>query len=201
MEEFDYETKRKNAVIYWAVAIFIGSLIVGYVVGGGMGVLVALVGFVCIPIFAPMMGTGEINAERDALAAIKKSEADIHRRDFDEKMQTMEAEHTAQSNLSKLAQSKQELIVRLGSIDQYIRVLGIETDLSKRTVALQAAHSEMTTLTAKLASGQISREAADDDDVRQQAAETSHDLARIGLADDRLNRDLFRIFKLTQPGA
>ncbi len=54
----------------------------------------------------------------------------------------------------------------------------------------------MTTLAAKLSSGQISREAVDDDDVREQAAETSHDLNRLGLANDRLNRDIVRMFKL-----
>ena len=53
-------------------------------------------------------------------------------------------------------------------------------------------------LAASLASGEISPEAIDDENVRQHAAETSGDLARIGLADDRLNRDLIRMFKLSQ---
>ena len=117
-------------------------------------------------------------------------------REFEGKMQDMDRENQKQDALSKAAQSKQELIIRLGSIDQYVRVLSIETDVSKRTVALQAAHSEMTTLAAKLASGQISREAVDAPEVREHASETSSDLARLGLKEDRLNRDIIRMFKL-----
>ncbi len=91
--------------------------------------------------------------------------------------------------------------MRLGSIDQFIRVVAVETDLSKRTVALQAAHSEMTTLAAKLASGQITREALDAPEIREHASETSKDLVRLGLSEDRLNRDIIRMFKLSANGA
>lgn len=116
---------------------------------------------------------------------------------FNDKMQDMQRDSEKQAELSKAAKSKQELIMRLGSIDQYIRVLAIETDASKRTVALQAAHSEMTTLAAKLASDQISREFVESPDIRAQASETSNDLARLGLSEDRLNRDIIRMFKLS----
>jgi hypothetical protein len=137
--------------------------------------------------------------------AIQKSIGEKHQhlqnkreqRAFEGKMQDMDRDNAKQDALSKAAQSKQELIIRLGSVDQYIRVLAIETDVSKRTVALQAAHSEMTTLAAKLASGQISREAVDAPEVREHASETSKDLARLGLTEDRLNRDIIRMFKLT----
>jgi hypothetical protein len=86
--------------------------------------------------------------------------------------------------------------MRLGSIDQFIRVLETETDANSRTMALHDAHSQMTKLTASLASEQISREAFDDPVVREYALETSKDLAQIGLVNDRLNRDLTRMFKL-----
>ena len=116
---------------------------------------------------------------------------------FENKMQVMDQENDQQDKLSKLAQSKQELIMRLGTIDQFIRVLAVETDVSQRTVALQAAHSEITTLAAKLASGQISRDVVEAPEVREQASETSNDLTRLGLSEDRLNRDLLRMFKLS----
>jgi hypothetical protein len=119
-------------------------------------------------------------------------------RKFESKMQDMEQENEKQSKLSQAARSKKELILRLGSIDQFIRVLEHETDASRRTVALQAAHSEMTTVTAKLASEEISPEMVDAPEVRQHAQETSSDLARLGLSDDRLNRDIKRMFKLGQ---
>ena len=70
---------------------------------------------------------------------------------------TMDRDNDSKAQVSKAAQSKQELIMRLGNIDQYVRVLAIETDVPARTVALQAAHSEMTTLAARLASEQINR--------------------------------------------
>ncbi len=118
-------------------------------------------------------------------------------REFESKMRDMDRHNEKQDALSKAAQSKRELIIRLGSVDQYLRVLAVETDLSKRTVALQAAHSEMTTLAAKLASDQISPEAIDAPEVRAHASETSSDLTRLGLTEDRLNRDIIRMFKLS----
>jgi hypothetical protein len=124
-------------------------------------------------------------------------QAERERLEFEGKVKSLEEETSQQANLSQFAQSKQELIMRLGTIDQYLRVLALETDPSKRTVALQAAHSEMTTLAAKLASGQLSREAIDAPDIREQASETSKDLSSLGLVDDRLNRDIMRMFKLS----
>jgi hypothetical protein len=159
-------------------------------------------GFFLTPLaFAPAHVVGLVQvaimeaAERRSLRLHEKRE----RREFEEKMQDMEREGENQALLSKAAQSKRELIMRLGSIDQYIRVLSIEPDVSKRTVALQAAHSELMTLAAKLASDQISRDAVDAPDIRELAMETSNDLARLGLSDDRLNRDIIRMFKLSPP--
>ena len=85
--------------------------------------------------------------------------------------------------------------MRLGNIDQFVRALEGERDNSNRIMALQDAHSQMTKLAANLASGEISREALDDFEIRERASETSKDLARIGLSNDRLNRDLVRIFQ------
>jgi len=132
-------------------------------------------------------------------AAQKNQEAQNQReqREFQQQMQDMDEQSSQQDKLSKFAQSKQELIMRLGSIDQFIRVLETETDGNNRTMALQDAHSQMTKLTASLASEQISREAFDDAVVREHAWETSKDLERIGLSNDRLNRDLIRMFKLS----
>jgi hypothetical protein len=129
----------------------------------------------------------------------KRNRQEQHK--FDSKMQDMEQENAKQSRLSQTARSKKELILRLGSIDQFVRVLEHETDASRRTVALQAAHSEMTTLTAKLASEEIIPDMVDAPEVRRHAQETSSDLARLGYGEDRLNRDIVRTFKLGQTEA
>jgi len=137
-----------------------------------------------------------VSIVRSAVDKFKQLKNKREQRSFESEMAHMDRQNDKKAELSKIAQSKQELIIRLGNIDQYVRVLELETDASKRTVALQAAHSEMTTLAAKLASGQISSEAIDAPEVQQQATETSNDLARLGLAEDRLNRDIIRMFKL-----
>lgn len=126
----------------------------------------------------------------------RELQEDQHRREIESKVLLMERESDQHATLSKLAQSKHEIIMRLGNVDQYIRVLDIETDPSKRTIALQAAHSEMTMLSSKLASGQITAEAIDAPEIREHAAETSSDLVRLGLPEDRLTRDIKRLFKL-----
>lgn len=119
-------------------------------------------------------------------------------REFKHRIRTIDMESFEQARLSKMALSKKELIMRLGSIDQFIRVLEHETDSARRAVAIQAAHSEMTILAAKLASDQLTADAVESSDVRHQAIETSADLVRLGLSQDRLNRDITRIFKLPE---
>ncbi|MBV6500980.1 MAG: hypothetical protein CJBNEKGG_03474 [Prosthecobacter sp.] len=120
----------------------------------------------------------------------------IQQRNFSKQALLLEKNSEAQAMLSKTALSKKELIVRLGSIDQFIRVLENETDPARRTVSLQAASAELTALSAKLATGEILSEAIDAPEVQQASKETSFDLAKAGLSEDRLNRDLRRIFKL-----
>jgi len=160
-----------------------------YIIGGVFG----LIGVFFV---AHIIAGVQVSMKQDA--ARKKQEAQNQREqhEFQQQMQDMDEQSNQQDKLSKFAQSKQELIMRLGSIDQFVRVLETETDANSRTMALQDAHSQMTKLTASLASEQISRDAFDDPVIREHALETSKDLARIGLANDRLNRDLIRMFKL-----
>ena len=173
-----------RAGLFWLIIVFLGSLVLHVV-------------FYIAHVFALI----HVPIQNIIVKANQHLQNKRAQREFEGKMQDMERDNQKQDALSKAAQSKKELIIRLGSVDQYIRVLSIETDVSKRTVALQAAHSEMTTLAAKLASGQISREAVDASEVREHASETSSDLARLGLTEDRLNRDIIRMFKLSQNGA
>jgi hypothetical protein len=153
-------------------------------------------GLIGVWIVAHFIAVSMADAKKAAIARNQEAQANRQQQDFQQQMEDINEQNTKDANLSKAAQSKQELIMRLGTIDQYIRVLGVEKDTGQRTVALQAAHSEITTLAAKLSSGQISREVLDDPDIRAQASETSQDLASVGLSNDRLNRDLIRIFKL-----
>jgi hypothetical protein len=96
----------------------------------------------------------------------------------------------------KLAQSKQELVAKLGAIDQFIRVLEHESDASKRTLCLQSMQAELTTISARLLGGDIHPSAVDDPHVRQSAEETIEELRRAGLGTDRISRDVVRLFKL-----
>ncbi|HEY5043603.1 MAG TPA: hypothetical protein VIK53_16550 [Verrucomicrobiae bacterium] len=114
--------------------------------------------------------------------------------------QKMLAKHMDDSaraqDVRQKSDSLHEVISLLGSIDGYIRVLDGQPGRDDRTMMLQKAQFIMVKLVAKSASGEISRDTLDNSHVRELAAETSKDLARLGLADDRLNRDLVRMFKL-----
>ena len=161
----------------------------GYIMGGVFG----LIGVFFV---AHIIAGVQVSMKEDTAKRKREAQSQREQREFQQQMQDMDEQSSQQDKLSKFAQSKQELIMRLGSIDQFIRVLETETDANNRTMALQDAHSQMTKLTASLASEQISREAFDDPVVREHAWETSKDLERIGLSNDRLNRDLIRMFKL-----
>jgi mannitol-specific phosphotransferase system IIBC component len=160
-----------------------------YIMGGVFG----LIGVFFV---AHIIAGVQVSMKQDAAKKNQEAQNQREQSEFQKQMQDMDEQSNQQDKLSKFAQSKQELIMRLGSIDQFVRVLETETDANSRTMALQDAHSQMTKLTASLASEQISREAFDDPVVREHAWETSKDLALIGLANDRLNRDLTRMFKL-----
>jgi len=114
-----------------------------------------------------------------------------------QKMLAMHMEDSARAqDVRQKSDSLHEVISLLGSIDGYIRVLDGQPGRDDRTMMLQKAQFIMVKLVAKSASGEISRDTLDNSHVRELAAETSKDLARLGLADDRLNRDLIRLFKL-----
>jgi hypothetical protein len=115
----------------------------------------------------------------------------------EQKKLAMHIEDSARAqDVRQKSDSLHEVISLLGSIDGYIRVLDGQPGQDDRTMMLQKAQFIMVKLVAKSASGEISRDTLDNSHVRELAAETSKDLARLGLADDRLNRDLVRMFKL-----
>ena len=155
-----------------------------------------LFGLIGVFIVAHIIAGIQVSMKQDTTRKNHEAQNQRKQREFQKQIEDMGEQSNREDKLLNFAQSKQELIMRLGSIDQFIRVLETETDANSRTMALQDAHSQMTKLTASLASEQISREAFDDPIVREHALETSKDLARIGLANDRLNRDLIRMFKL-----
>jgi hypothetical protein len=127
----------------------------------------------------------ERESERAALAANVKA---------------IEDDSATATAAGKLARSKQEIITRLGNVDQFVRILEHESSSDRRIVALQSAHSELVTISSKLAAGEIIHEALADERVRNHAIETNRELRRIGLAKDRINRDLVALFKPKQAG-
>lgn len=118
------------------------------------------------------------------------------KRKLQESMQEMDADVQQQSRQLNVAQSKQEIVMRLGSIDQFIRVYRIESEPSRQVIALQAAQGELTNLNGKVASREIDSESLTDSHVTACVRETISDLCRAGLADDRLTRDLRRMFNV-----
>jgi hypothetical protein len=129
----------------------------------------------------------------DAEAArLQKQAQKVRQQDYE----TNVKESAIQREANTTSLSKHKLVARLGSIDGFIRAVEAAPDAANRTAHLQKAHSVMMTLAAELAAGEISRDALDVPEIRELAAETSRDIARLGLADDRLNRDIVRMFKL-----
>lgn len=155
-----------------------------------------LAGFYLVFVVAHLVALLHASVVKSMAEKVQDFKSQRDQKDFDAKMQHLENENQKQTKLSKSAQSKKELVMRLGNIDQFIRVLAHESDSSKRTVALQAAQAELTTINAKLASEEIVAEAVLAPEVQEHAKETSADLSKLGFAEDRLNRDLQRTFKL-----
>jgi len=56
------------------------------------------------------------------------------------------------------AQSKQEIVTRLGIIDQFIRVCRMEREPSRRVITLQSAHAEVTSLNGKFVGDRLIRD-------------------------------------------
>lgn len=115
---------------------------------------------------------------------------------FELQMHQLDKENQRLATLSRTAQSKKELVIRLGNIDQFIRVLEHESDGGKRIVALQAAQAELNIVDAKLVSGEITQDAVSAPEVLERALETCVELTRLGLKEDRLHRDLLRAFNI-----
>ena len=186
--------------ILWAIILTVANA-----PGAGIGaqiiaiprlLIAALASYFAAKYIAP----AQLKFHEDMTEKAEEAKRHSHRKEAQKAHQKLveefDKESKSQQNLSKESKSKHELVTRLGSIDQFIRVLEGETESSNRTMALQKAHSEMMTLAARLASGEISRDALDDQEIRELAWETCNDLARLGLSEDRLSRDLIRMFKL-----
>jgi hypothetical protein len=105
-----------------------------------------------------------------------------------------EATECALRSQEELRRSEAEIIGLLGSIDLYVRVLELETDVNRRTLALQSAQGILTTIAAKLASGALERAAVSSSEVAGMALQTHRELHRLQLHNDRIAADLTRIF-------
>ena len=183
------ELQASNAIMRWWNSNEPGKARMWVYLWGFMGLGIAFV----VAHFVALLHASVVKSMAEKVQDFK-SQRD--QKQFEAKMQHLEHENQKQTKLSKSAQSKKELVMRLGNIDQFIRVLAHESDSSKRTVALQAAQAELTTVNAKLASEEIVAEAVLAPEVQEHAKETSADLSKLGFAEDRLNRDLQRTFKL-----
>ncbi len=190
------QPEKKRSIIGRIIFAWVGLILVGTLAQSEGGVIVL---FVTALITGGVLAVKSVQAKNQKAAdeAMRRMHTEREERELHEQMQRMAAVDKAEADSSKTNQSKQELIMRLGNIDQYILVLSTEKGDSQRTVALQAAHSEMTTIAAKLASGQICPRAIDDPSVRQHAMETAKDLLRNGQSAERLLRDLGRVFRLS----
>ena len=109
--------------------------------------------------------------------------------EFDKESQT-------QHNESLESKSRHAIVSHLASIDKSMFVSWErKATLTTALWRCKKAHSEMMILSAKLVSGDISRAALDVQEIRELAWETCNDLAAIGLANDRLSRDIKRMFQ------
>jgi hypothetical protein len=183
------EIAAQNAALRWWNSAEPGHARLWIILGGfaALYLIFAIAHFIAIL---------HASVARGAAEKMQHMQSKRDQRAFEGKMQDMDRQNSEQAALSKAAQSKKEMIQRLGNVAQYIVVLEIEKDDSKRAVALQSAQSQMTELAANLASGQIISEALDAHEVRSHAIETSADLNRLGYAESRLNREIKRMFKL-----
>ncbi len=209
MNSFDPETYLNKArwiwfivltVVLWAIIIHITNE-----PGAGIGTQLRYVPRLVISLIASYFAAKYIAPIQLKIHEGMREKADEDKRLSSQKeaqkahqklVESFDKESRNQQTLSKESKSKHEIVTRLGSIDQFIRVLEMEVEQASRTMALQKAHSEMMTLAARLASGEISRDALETQEIRELAWETCNDLARIGLSEDRLNRDIKRMFKL-----
>jgi hypothetical protein len=116
-----------------------------------------------------------------------------NRQDAEDRKKRHEQE-ASQQVISHRVYSVQQVILLLGNIDQFVRVLASERDANRRIIALQSAQSAVTTLESRVAAGELDQSALSHPQARTHASETLHDLDRLGLSEDRLARDIRRLF-------
>lgn len=155
-----------------------------------------ILALILVFIVAHYIAKAQASFMQDAAKRKRESQGKRAQREFENQVKNMDRVSQQQASQEQFTQSKKELIMRLSNIDRFVRMLDGEHDKSSRTMTLLDAHDQMTKLATNLASGDIDRAALDDPEVREHALETCNDLVRLGLFDDRLNRDLVRIFKL-----
>ena len=169
-------------------------------VGSIINSILIFIGGIVLVIVTPFIAVAQLRIHQSIIERRVQAEASRQQKQAKKAhlkaIETFDVESGKQQKARKADLSKHELIKRLDSIDQSILVLATETDANNRTMALQDAHSEMMTLAASLATGVITRDALQDPEIRELATETCKDLTRLGLSEDRLCRDLKRIFKL-----
>lgn len=148
------------------------------------------IGFVALAFLSIFFGTVFYEWMQAGIDALNKKVIEKEVRLIDNKIQ-----------LEAITHSKHQLITSLGIIDQYLRVLDSETDLSRRTIALQSIQSEITAISKKLVTGEMCQGAITDPNVLAHVSEIRRDLTRLGLTDDRISRDIVRIFSITSKPA
>jgi hypothetical protein len=116
--------------------------------------------------------------------------------EFQKSVRQLDEDSQQQSRQMGRSQSMQEIVTRLGTIDQFIRVYRSETERSRKVITLQAAHAEVTNLNGKVLSNEIDGDSLTHPEVMACVRETIADLQAAGLSEDRLYRDLRRVFRL-----
>jgi hypothetical protein len=116
--------------------------------------------------------------------------------EFQKSVRQLDEDSQQQSRQMGRSQSMQEIVTRLGTIDQFIRVYRSESERSRQVIALQAAHAEVTNLNGKVLSNEIDADSLIHPEVMACVRETIADLQAAGLSEDRLYRDLRRVFRL-----
>ncbi len=175
--------------------LLLGSVLWGIILGSWLGLIPAGI-HICILKSGDRLKDALQNAKMRQKLRQKQRIEEQQRKSFQRQDQKMKRENEAKDNTENLIHAKTTLIKSLGNVDSFIRVFRSASDGFTKTSALQDAQTEMTRIVAMMASGEIPLKAINDSHVRDQAKATSKDMAEAGLGNDRLNRDLIRIFKL-----
>ena len=193
----DNEEKVESASKFWLPlfstiwGLFLFYLIIiqhGYCLGA---VLLPFSGYVIKRLAAPseVMARVQVSLTQQAASTVQRNTQNATVKRF-----TAEEQERRRKGL--IASSAREVIMRLGVIEGYIRVLEGETDPARRTVTFQAAHEQITEISAKRASGEIPPAVLALADIVDQAKSTSGHLVNLGLSEDPLNLEIVRLFNL-----